>query len=247
MTLKNGATLKADRVDEALESVTVYEDSWIPGEVSVTMREDGEIDKLVGATAPGGSGYGKKVDNTLVGAELATVSASMHVGERIVIKLWVPDEAVGAYFAEPENTVFGVRATIALADGDVVLADYALTEEELSDYREGDYFVFEIGAVSANEFDKFISFKGSCFDVETTILSICETGIEGNFSAAEIDLFKAIYNYGASVCFSPESATYYTFKDLGADFVVDDAADPTYTVGDATKVSFERMNLKMSQ
>ena len=74
---------------------------------------------------------------------------------------------------------------------------------------------------------------------DITVLSIAQMGMEGEYTPAEIDLFKAIYNYAASVIDGVDMIEM-------PEFVMDPAGnDPVYQKGSADDIAFTSMSLLM--
>ena len=256
ISLLNGAKVWADTV-ESDAMVTVASDTWNPGETYVTLTDEVAMAKIRGQIVGIAAGYPAREGLTLVGKAFSTPSASMSVEERIYLNLWLPAADVEDYFA---NDVLNTKGEAALdwsvlMDKDLEnevfysLGSGSIKEEDLAAMLVGDYYKIEkIGAVAANDFDKEISFEGNPFSVTATILEICEAGLDGEYTAAELDLFAALYNYGASVCIDPATDEFYDeFKEMSDEFVIDDnAADVVISAVATDKIAFNKISLLMA-
>ncbi len=237
------------------------QDGWTIDKTYVTFLTEDGVDKVVPVT-PGINGvYLKKADSTVtVGEEnevdvITYTGASMNfsvvmdVDARIILNVWISETDYETYAAsrneiivDGEKKIGALKFTLTMDLSDdgsnlYVLGTGVINENSVAD---GGYYKFQMKAVAPDHFDKAVTFAGSAFCNELTIFEICDLGLDQNSEGDAANLFKAIYNYGASVCAGVEKK-----YDFAADFVKHDAADPQFYSANGLGLKFNTVSMLM--
>ena len=263
IALKNGATVTATKVADDVDSITVSQvEDWEDG-VWVTIPAT-ELDKIEVENRPDQTGIGAKdsaeTEGYVLGGNFDSAMMNVSVDERIKMNAWFAPTTLRAYMGANGVTSFTVKAVCEGANLGTLTLDETTVEAYLD--PESGYYKIPFAVLPADMFDKAITLTLTIGNTEIvldsvgenalTVLNLAKAGADemetlllGATDAAEIaslerslNLFKALYNYGAA--FSGDTM----YKMDG--FVEDNKeADPTYTVTANNSVSFNGMYLLM--